>query len=362
MRSWRRLRWRRPAGDRTQTERSIARHLAPAKRPLTAHREQASVTSPEYLLAVAGALDGARLSGSALAGLARQFAPGAEVVGSRPLAGGLSAETDEIELERDGERWLVVLRRHQALHQLGLARSEFTRLERLHEAGLPVPAPLLFDEGDLFGVPALVLQRLPGRPDVDPRDPAAWAETMGSTLGAIHAIDLEPFDDLPFGQPNLPDMWLPAVSQHPLGRQAWDLLREDPPASSPQVLLHGDFQSTNVLWDEGELTAVLDWTMVSRGDAGVDLGESRIDALLLFGPHLADEFLNAYQRTRGVAVADMAKWDLRGAMVLGMVVPLSSWAERYAALGRNDLSLEVLQKRLDAWITRSLEAIAIGNT
>ena len=320
------------------------------------------VTSSEYRLAVPRAVDGARLSASALADLARRLAPGAEVVGCQSLAGGLSADTDEVELDRGGERWSVVVRRHKALHQLGVARGEFTRLERLHDAGLPVPAPLLFDEGELLGVPTLVLERLPGRPVVDPADPAAWAEAIGTTLAAIHAIDLEPFGDLPIGQPKLTDSWLPAVSQHPLGSRAWDLLRDDPPARSPHVLTHGDFQSTNVLWDEGELTAVLDWTMVSRGDAGVDLGESRIDALLLFGPLVADGFLDAYERRRGVAVADMAKWDLRGSMVLGMVVPLHSWAERYAALGRTDLSLEILQERLDAWIHRALEAIAIGHT
>jgi aminoglycoside phosphotransferase (APT) family kinase protein len=184
---------------------------------------------------------------------------------------------------------------------------------------------------------------------------------MGRTLAAIHGVDLQPFADLPVGQPRLTHAWLPAISQHPLGKHAWDLLREEPPSDSPQVLIHGDFQSTNVLWDDSDLTAVLDWTMVSRGDAGVDLGESRIDTLLLFGPEVADEVLASYQEHRGV-VDDMAKWDLRGAMVLGMVVPLHSWAERYAALGRTDLSLEILQRRLDAWIERSLEAIANGRT
>lgn len=307
---------------------------------------------------MAGAADGERISAGALGELARRVAPGTEVVGCRRLAGGLSAETDELLLARGDDRWSVVIRRHRALHQLGLARSEFERLRRLHDAGLPVPAPIFFDEGEIVGVPTLVLERLPGRPEVDPHDPVSWAESMGQTLAAVHTVDLATFEDLPISQPTLPDAWLPAVTQHPLGRRAWDLLREEPPDRSPHVLVHGDYQSTNVLWADGALTAVLDWTMVGRGDAGVDLGESRIDAMLLFGSDVADHFLDAYQRTRGVTVADMARWDLRGAMVIGMVVPLHSWAARYAELGRTELTLEVLQRRLDSWLERSLHAIA----
>jgi aminoglycoside phosphotransferase (APT) family kinase protein len=221
---------------------------------------------------------------------------------------------------------------------------------------------LLFDEGELFGLPALVLERLPGAPDVDPRDPSAWADAMGTALAAIHSVDLQSFDNLPMAQPRLPDAWFPAVGEHPLGRRAWDLLRDEPPGGSPAVLIHGDFQSTNVLWDGDRLTAVLDWTMVSRGDAGIDLGESRIDALLLFGPSGAEALLDAYERTREITVPDMAKWDLRGAMVLGMVVPLQSWADRYAALGRTDLTSDVLRDRLHAWMEQWLDADAIGTT
>jgi hypothetical protein len=54
----------------------------------------------------------------------------------------------------------------------------------------------------------------------------------------------------------------------------------------------------------------------------------------------------------------MDAWDLRAALVLGLVVPLSSWADRYLQMGRSDLALSVLQDRRDRWIETHLRALA----
>jgi aminoglycoside phosphotransferase (APT) family kinase protein len=284
-----------------------------------------------------------------LAALAARFGPEVEVVGARALAGGQTCSTHE-----------VVVRRHRPESSVFLARREYHHLERLWARGLPVAEPLLIDDEELFGVPTVVMSRLPGRPDLEPTDPNEWARQMGETLARIHAVSPsslgEPALDVVDGR--LPDVWLPPIASHPFGERAWEQLRRDAPAVTPPVVIHGDFQSTNVLWSEGRLSGLLDWTMLCQGPAGIDVGEARFETLLLLGPDAADRFLQAYEDALGTTVADIHAWDLRAALVLGLVVPLSSWATRYREMGRPDLTLSVLQGRRDRWIETHLRALA----
>ena len=296
-----------------------------------------------------------------LAALAARFGPEVAVVGdARALAGGQTCSTHEVELTSSNGRRTVVVRRHGHGSSVRLARREYHHLERLWADGLPVAEPLLIDEDELFGVPTVVMSRLPGRPDLAPDDPNDWARQMGETLARIHAVSPsslgEPALDLVDGR--LPDVWLPPIATHPLGQRAWDQLRRDPPAVTPPVVIHGDFQSTNVLWTGGRLSGLLDWTMLCQGPAGIDVGEARFETLLLLGPDAADRLLHAYEAELGTTVADIDAWDLRAALVLGIVVPLSSWAARYREMGRSDLTLSVLQGRRDGWIESHLRTPA----
>jgi aminoglycoside phosphotransferase (APT) family kinase protein len=293
--------------------------------------------------------------------VAAKFGPDVEVVGdARALAGGQSCSTHEVELTSSSGRRTVVVRRHDHESAVGLARREYHHLERLWAKGLPVAQPLLIDEEALFGVPTVVMSRLPGRPDLQPDDPDDWARQMGETLAHVHAVSPsslgEPALDLVDGR--LPDVWIPPITAHPLGQRAWDELQRQPPAVTPPVVIHGDFQSTNVLWSDGRLSGVLDWTMLCRGPAGIDVGEARFETLLLLGPDAADRLLRAYEDALRTRVADMDAWDLRAALVLGLVVPLSSWADRYLQMGRPDLTLRVLQGRRDRWIETHLRALS----
>jgi aminoglycoside phosphotransferase (APT) family kinase protein len=292
-----------------------------------------------------------------LAALAATFGPDVEVVGdARALAGGQMCSTHEVDLTSGSGRRTVVVRRHGHGSSVGLARREYRNLERLWAIGLPVPEPLLIDEEELFGVPTVVMSRLPGRPDLEPDDPNDWARQMGETLARIHEVSPsslgEPALELVDGR--LPDIWRPPIATHPLGERAWEQLRRDPPAVTSPVVIHGDFQSTNVLWSQRRLSGLLDWSMLCQGPAGIDVGEARFETLLLLGPDAADRLLHAYEAALGTTVADIDAWDVRAALVLGLVVPLSSWAARYREMGRSDLTLSVLQSRRDTWIETHL--------
>ena len=57
-----------------------------------------------------------------------------------------------------------------------------------------------------------------------------------------------------------------------MGERTRDLLLERLPADPPVGLFHGDFQTSNVLFDAGRLVAVLDWEISGLGANLLDLG------------------------------------------------------------------------------------------
>lgn len=49
-------------------------------------------------------------------------------------------------------------------------------------------------------------------------------------------------------------------------------LQENVPAPGRVSLLHGDFRTKNLLWQGGQVTAVIDWSFADVGDPYYDLG------------------------------------------------------------------------------------------
>jgi len=61
-------------------------------------------------------------------------------------------------------------------------------------------------------------------------------------------------------------------------------------AASPAVLTHCDYWSGNVVWRDGMLTGIVDWSGGARGPRGFDVGWCRLDLYLLFDERAADVF------------------------------------------------------------------------
>lgn len=67
-----------------------------------------------------------------------------------------------------------------------------------------------------------------------------------------------------------------------------------------------------MLWQDGALTGVVDWSGASLAPRGFDVGWCRLDLALLHGPNTtaADTFSAAYLNASGAPPPDMALWDL----------------------------------------------------
>ena len=66
--------------------------------------------------------------------------------------------------------------------------------------------------------------------------------------------------------------WARAGNPHPVADPAWDYIRENWPADEPVELCWGDARPGNQMYANGRCIAVMDWEMVSLGNAVSDLG------------------------------------------------------------------------------------------
>ena len=57
-----------------------------------------------------------------------------------------------------------------------------------------------------------------------------------------------------------------------MGEEVRDLLVASLPVDAPIGLFHGDFQTSNLLFDDGVLEAVLDWEISGIGGQRLDIG------------------------------------------------------------------------------------------
>jgi aminoglycoside phosphotransferase (APT) family kinase protein len=282
-------------------------------------------------------------SSGALEEVRRLAGPSAAVREVVRLAGGQHADTWRVDTENPASR--VVVRQFP----LGdpAASSEQRVLRALD--GLGGLAPVLLG-GDLDGRwsqhPTSLISWLDGRADITPADPRGWARELGRALAAVHAVPAERLAELPSvfdhggGSREMLDGPLAAEV-----RSRWSEA-----VASPQVLAHGDYWSGNVVWRDGRLTGVVDWSGAARGPRGFDLGWCRLDLVLLFDERIADEFLAAYEAEAGQAVGGIRLWDCWAAARSDDGV--ESWVPNYRPLGRPDLDEDELRRRHARWTAR----------
>ncbi len=231
----------------------------------------------------------------------------------RPLTGGISSAVHGLVVEDGrGERRRVVMRRWLEPDTESLVRREAAALTGLATTTIPAPAFIASDPpGESAGCPALLMEWLPGRVDLAPRDAQRWLGALARVGVQIHDTHIE----LPryengmnlsnsFAWSTRPDAW----------KEASEILSNQPPFSS-DVFLHGDFQHFNALWSRNQLSGVVDWTFAAIGPREVDTGRCRLNLAVLFSVDWAETFRHAYEAEAGVPLSPW--WELRSLMSYG---------------------------------------------
>ena len=307
------------------------------------------------------------LTAEELRRLAAALGPAARIVRSEPLLGGLDWGTYALEVEaREGIRSLVVRRFDGSGERPARSADRlWAALTALGSTDLPVPRPVLRDDGHLIGAPAIVMTRCEGAIRPPPADPAGWIRAYAAALLAVHAADL---GRLSTTLPSCTDrravlgrfLELPATGE---ARPAWDrvagalLDHVHALVEVPPVLRHRDFWFGNTLWTGDRVTGIVDWSGACIGDPRGDVAYARLDVHLVLGAEAAGQFQRAYERQRGGAI-ELAWWELCAA--IDALVWLPDWVEGYHEVGLKDLSLSIARERLDAFIDDSMERLIRG--
>ncbi|MBB35310.1 MAG: hypothetical protein CME88_03230 [Hirschia sp.] len=201
--------------------------------------------------------------------------------------------------------------------------TEWPILQRVHELGLPVPEPILFEpEAEHIGNAFILSEQVTNAEIAGscfPEDRARYGSNMGPDFGReaaqllarIHSSTLEREGDS--GE-------ILAETTKNIARQSaeWRSLEKPPfslavdlgiswmkanplPLGRPVCLIHGDYAQHNIMVRYGHIHSLLDWELAKRGDPAEDLAEARM--MLVDGCIEWDEFVREYLEAGGPAGA-----------------------------------------------------------
>ena len=167
---------------------------------------------------------------------------------------------------------------------------------------MPVPSVRWLEtDATAVGAPFFVMDRVAGRvpPDVMPYPMGSWLSEADPTdqrklqdasvavVVGIHGIDVDGIDTefLELAVPGATPLrrhvanqrryydWMREGVDYPVIDEAFLWLDERwPEVEGPTVISWGDARIGNIMFDEFEPVAVLDWEMAALGTAGIDLG------------------------------------------------------------------------------------------
>lgn len=259
----------------------------------------------------------------------------------------------------------------EAVEPYRLARAEDSlsreagALTLLVETDVVAPALVAVDPtGAECEDPSLLMTWLAGRTIHDDQGLEARIPLLARQLVAIHQVQ-------PAARPpkyetltTADTVIVPACADATTWAEAIDMIRKPVPTYGGRFL-HRDFQPSNVLFDvspgssaDVRLVGVIDWGGTSWGPADLDVAHCCINLALLHGPSWGLRFVDAYQQAGGVLAGhprDRLYWLVRDALAASEEVQQVSRPWRQA--GRSDLTTEVVEERLDTYLTSLLTAL-----
>jgi aminoglycoside phosphotransferase (APT) family kinase protein len=276
------------------------------------------------------------------------------------LAGATSSELFHIRAQSgSGDADLVLrlfVKEDWLREEPDLALHEAASLTKARETGLPTPELVAIDtEGTQCGVPAVLMTRLPGEVELAPQDLENWLFRLAEALVSIHAVDADGYAWSYFTYNDVSRLETPGWSTCPeLWEKAIEIVQGTRP-KVPERFIHRDYHQTNVLWQDGKISGVVDWVNACRGPAGIDIGHCRTNLASLYGVTAADVFLDAYVSLAGSAFRYDPYWDLI-AVIEGLPGPPDVYAG-WVAFGVQHLNDRLMLERSDAYLASLMARI-----
>ncbi len=237
-------------------------------------------------------------------------------------------------------------------------QREFDVLSKLSGVYRPAPKPLLFcDDETVIGSKFYLMERRNGliirgrSPEMLENSPELQrqvAESFIKNLAGLHALDYEAAGLGDIGKPDgyarrqvegwTKRYFAAKTDEGPELESAIAWLNDNIPEESGASLVHNDYKFDNIMLDPGDLTqitAVLDWEMVTIGDPLMDLGTTlgywmsrEVGDELLnmpFNPRVLMEnitrqqLVDMYAESQGRAVPDMLFYYVFGTFKIAVI-------------------------------------------
>ncbi len=231
-----------------------------------------------------------------------------------------------------------------------LAEHEAAVLEKVQASGLRGPRCVAYSSNEVgFGAPVVLMTFVEGKIELRPANLTEWLTELARELVAIHRCPVNDFR-WRFKSWVSPSMLVvPTWTSVPnLWERAIEVFNQGAPESHP-VFLHRDYHPMNVLWNEGEISGVVDWINACQGPVGVDIAHCRTNLVAMYGLEAADEFLQFY-----CSIAEGFEynvyWDIDS--LLNMSWPQPTFYPPWLDFGLEPMSQEALNRRMDAYLER----------
>jgi aminoglycoside phosphotransferase (APT) family kinase protein len=280
-------------------------------------------------------------------------AAGGRVTEVAVLPGATSSALHSVEIESNGQRHKLVLRRFTdaawVKREPDIAAREAASVEKAARSGLPAPKLVATDrDGSYCGVPATLVTLLRGEVVLRPENLNDWIAGLAGAAAQIHRVDAAGFR-WQYRRYNERDVLaVPRWSQQP---GAWQRVIETvqgPAPSYRECFVHRDYHPSNVLWLGGRVSGMVDWVNGCRGPAGIDVAWCRHNLANLHGVSAADHFLAAYTLAAGSDFEYDPYWDLMSVVEL-LPGPPGAY-EGWRAGGVTDITDETMRERVDRYV------------
>ncbi len=257
------------------------------------------------------------------------IAPGSTVTAVHCFEASYSNYTHRVEImSADGKRSKIVTRCY-AEH--GVPREKAIREFKTYEflqayPDIPVPKPLYLDaDGDILGLSGIVTGFAKGKQIEAQPESLHWTRICTKAarmLAKIHAVPIDSAVQDYLMDGNTEGVWFiksgevpDYMRSHPDGARVWQAVHELRPNLPPvkPALVHIDFWSGNLLWENDQISAIVDWEEAGYGDPGLDVAYCLMELYLEGMDTAAAEFLQAYEAEAGQAITNLAYWELAAA-------------------------------------------------
>jgi aminoglycoside phosphotransferase (APT) family kinase protein len=194
------------------------------------------------------------------------------VISVAVLPGATSSALHRVEVERNGKRLSLVLRRFTnnewVRAEPDIAVREAASVQHATRAGLPAPELVATDrDGSYCGVPATLVTLIQGDVVLLPANRQEWIRGLAHAAAQIHRVDAAGFRWKYRRYNDRDSLQVPQWSQQPdAWRKAIDVVQGEAP-SYRECFVHRDYHPSNVLWRNGRVSGVVDWVNACRGPA-----------------------------------------------------------------------------------------------